>query len=654
MTVECGRARFGASSVLRATLFGVFAAIGLFASGCGSTTLTYGTPVITFSVTPGPYKAYLIELEGITLTRTDGTVTNLFGTNNVTTVERFDPARSTYVDELFGAPAVLTGTYTTATVTFNYSTSQIALESNGQIGFPTILDTTGAAVSTITYTIDIDPANPLVITQGALTRVNLNFDFNAGTALGPTPAGQPAAYVRPYLTLSTNPVYTKPMRARGVSVTVDAAAGTYTMNARPFYDDASNPFGAITVQTTAQTTYNVNGINYTGAAGLAAVGALPVNTTLAAYGSLSSATSGTGTSTSPVFDATEVIAGTSLENLAADRVIGTVAERTPTSLLVHGAEIITRPGEIVSDVATTQLIEYVQDLTVPIDDSTLVVVDGQPNTTATTQSISIGQEVDINGQALDANGVAIGTSGLPIATINATGELGGIVRLTSTAAWGTLNQAPQNGQLALDLTNLGGYEPGAYIFTGTGSATGADSNLADYRVTATGLDTGTLTTGSQVLVNGIVPPFGTAPPDFTASAVTPASSTPQVLVIDYVNGGTTIDNGFLTADSNGLLVNMANANLGETHEILTGPFITVLTSPLPNIRIVPAASANFFAVGDPAINATIGIGVFNTYSGLLSALGGARHGAIEKIVAVGQFDGDQTFTATSINIVNWF
>jgi hypothetical protein len=640
MTVEYGRARSGASSVLRAMVFGAFAAIGLFASGCGSNTLTYGTPLITVSVTPGPFKAYLVDLEGVTLTRTDGTPTNLFGTNNITTVERLDLSKSVDLNELWGAPAVLEGTYTSATVTVSYSTAQIALEVNGQIQSATIVDPAGAVAGVQTYTFKFDPANPLVIKQGTLTPVNINFDLSAATIVN-TSVSPAQVVVRPYMSISTNPVYTKGMRARGVFVTTNATDNTFTLNARPFYDDASNPFGAITVQTTATTAYNVNGTNYTGPAGLAAIATLPINTTIAAFGSLSSSPQGSGTSITPVFQATQVIAGVSLENLAIDRVIGTVSSITGTTLNVHGAEIVTRPGQIVSDAATTQIIEYLSDVSVPFDSSTLVVVDGQPNTAANSQSISIGQEVTVIGQA------STNSSGV-INSVNATGAFGGIVRLTSTPAWGTLNQAPQNGQLSLNLATLGEFEPSLLTFTGTGAKTagGADANATAYLVNTNGLDTSKVTTGTQARIDGIVTPYGSAPPDFTATAITPISSAEQVLVVDYINGGGS--SPFVTADANGLVVNMSNANLGPTHSVQTGPFSTDLTKPLTNVDIVPAANAQF-VVGNPADNSTTGLLVFNTYSTFLTEL--ASFAALEKIVAVGQYDGSHTFTATRIDIV---
>ena len=114
MTVPSGRARFGARSVLRAVFFGATALLALFSSGCGNNNFTYGTPVITFSTTPGPFTAYLVEIDQIVLTRNDNTpVYPLLQPQIV------DFTKLTEMPEVFGAPAILEGTYTSAAITIN-------------------------------------------------------------------------------------------------------------------------------------------------------------------------------------------------------------------------------------------------------------------------------------------------------------------------------------------------------------------------------------------------------------------------------------------------------------------------------------------------------------------------------------------------------
>ena len=343
---------------------------------------------------------------------------------------------------------------------------------------------------------------------------------------------------------------------------------------------------------------------------------------------------------------TNVVAGVSFENLGADRVIGTVSSISGGTVNVHGAEVITRPGEIVSDAATTQIIEYLPDVPVVVDAATLVLVDGQPNTNATMQSISIGQQVDLNGQAV------YDTTTGAITSVTTTGAVGGILRLVSTPAWGTVNAPAANNLLSLDLLRLDSFEPSLLTFTGTGSATGADSNPNAYLVNTNGIDASGLVAGQQTRVDGFVVPFGTASAtggDFTASAITPATQEPQTLIISFIDGGA-VDDGVLSIDQTGMVLNLSSPNLGPLHVIQTGPFTLDLTNPLVNVHVVPAANGRF-SVGDPADNTATGIFSYNTFLGAAEKLNSV--GPLGKIVATGSYDGAGTFTATTVDFVSW-
>jgi len=668
MRVECGRARGGVGSGLRALLIGAFALLGLFA--CGNNLVYYGTPVITFSVTPGRFTSYIVDIEGVTLTRSDGTISNLFGSNNITTLERVDLTQWNNLTEVFGAPAVVTGTYTEATITVDYTNAQITRDVNGQVQNLNVIDPgTGTTALTVTYTFTFDPAHQLVINNNEATQVDLNFDLSASTLLEATSTD--IAAVRPYLTISTAPTITKPLRSRGIYVTGDPAAGTFTMNARPFFDDASNPFGAITVQTTDQTAFNVNGANYVGAAGLAAVNALQVNTqsAIAAYGSLGNLAAPTqGGGTAPVFNATEVIAGTGLESFAADRVIGTVTSRTASSINVHGALVVTRPGEVVNDVATTQEIVTVPDLPVPISSSTFVVVDGQPLTNANIQSISVGQQVDLQGQAICAlpGGGTEACATLAADTGSTTGVVAsvdatlGFVRLTPTTAWGSLLSVQPSGTAAVNLISLGGFEPSVFTFTGTGSAAGEDANPTNYVLGTGSLDLAAIAPGTVLQVSGLVTPFGSAPPDFTASGIIQSSATQpsaveQVLEINWAGNGSA--NPFLaTPSAAGLQMNIA-ADVGSVHEVRTGPLTVDLTNPAVNVLIVPdTTKTDQLTIGNPATNSTSALFTFNEFGSFVTKLnsyfGAGSKTTLAKIVAVGQYNATTgTFTAYRIDIV---
>jgi hypothetical protein len=647
MTVLSGRARFGARSVLRALFFGAAAMLGLFASGCGNDQFTNGTPVITFSTTPGPFTAYLVEIDQIMLTRTDNTpVYPLLQPQIV------DFTKLNDMPELFGTPAILEGTYTSAAITINYGASlyqaaaQIFVDVNGQSVAVSPVDSTGAAAGSVTYTVKFDPNHPLVITRGKSVPIDFNFDLSASSVLD-TSTSPATLTVHPFISASTLPNYTKPLRARGVYVTTDTVNNNnFTMNARSFFDTQGTPVGAVEIQTDANTTYNINGVPYKGAAGLAAVNALQINTIIEAYG-----TFGDLNNLKPNFVATQVYAGIAVENLLTDRITGTVSSRVGNTLHIHGAEVEARNFSIPIGVA----VNFQNDLTLTVGDTTLVTVDGHPELPSVpTQYLSVGQQVDMEAlAATDSSGnIVDDANGNPTWSV-----VNGLVRMVPTTGWGLLNAAPASG-ISANLVSLGGYETQALTFTGTGAATGADSGAAAYAIDTTGVDTSTLALGSLFRFDGLVPPFGTAPPDFTASSVTAGSATDQILTVEWTVAGTATP--FVTKDANGLVVNIAGGSLGTTHTVQSGPVYvqnTVTTIDLTNPQVNPIIVADStltgqFTVGNPT--STTGLAVFHDYPSFLNDLNTVLNGTntIQKLVAVGKYNqATNTFTAYRIDMI---
>jgi hypothetical protein len=651
MTVLSGRARFGARSVLRAVFFGAAAMLGLFAGGCGNDQFTNGTPVITFSTTPGPFTAYLVEIDQIMLTRSDNTpVYPLLQPQIV------DFTKLNDMPELFGSPAILEGTYTSAAITVNYGASlyqaaaQIYVDVNGQSVAVSPVDSTGAAAGSVTYTVKFDPNHPLVITRGVSVPLDFNFDLSASSVLN-TATSPATLTVHPFISASTLPNYPKPLRARGVYVTTDTANNNFTMNARSFFDTQGNPTGAVEIQTDANTTYNINGVPYKGTAGLAAVNAVQINTIIEAYG-----TFGDLQNIKPNFVATQVYAGVAVENLLTDRITGTISSRVGNTLHIHGAEVEARNFNIPIGVA----VNFQNDLTLTVADTTLINVDGHPELPSVpTQYLSVGQQVDMEALAVtDSSGnIVDDANGNPTWSV-----ANGLVRMIPTTGWGVLNPAPASG-ISAGLITLGGYEPGALTFTGTGSATGEDSNPGAYWINTTGVDTSTLVTNTLFRFDGLVAPFGTAQPtvqpDFTASSVTAGSTTDQILTVEWTVAGTATP--FVTRDANGLVVNIAGGSLGTTHTVQTGPlyvqeppYTTIdLTNPQVNPIIVADPTLHSqFTIGNPT--STTGLAVFHDYTSFLTNLNTVLNGTntIQKLVAVGKYDSvANKFTAYRIDMI---
>ena len=648
MPVLSGRAKSGVRSVLRAAFFSAAAILGL--NSCGNDTFTYGTPVITFSATPGPFTAYIAEVDQIYLTRTD----------NVPVYPLLQPQIIDFVKladtpEVFGAPAILEGTYTSATITVNYAASTYQLTGaltymnvNGVSTFVkpvTTADSSGSVATSVTYTVKFDPAHPLVIKHGVSTPIDFHFDMSASTIVNATTSPIQVS-ARPYMTVSTLPVYKKPMRARGVYVSTDTSAkNNFTINARSFFDTQGSPVGAIEIQTNENTSYNVNGTMYKGVDGLNAISKLQINTIVEAKGTL-----GDLNNVKPNFVATEVYAGIAVENVLTARITGTVSSRNGNTLHIKGAEIETFN-------ANTPIGEYVSfqdDLTMTIGANTVVNVDGHPELAgATTDYISVGQVVDMEALAVVA---ADGTTLVKDANGNATWSVAsGLVRLSSTTGWATLTSAA-SGSLTGNLITLGDYPASLLNFTGS------NSDPTAYSINTAGLDTSALAAGAMFSFDGLVNPFGMTPPDFVAQSVTPVSTTDQIMTVEWTGSGTTTP--FVTKDANGLVVNITGGSLGATPLVQTGPPFQSVPATLLDLSTLPTnprivadtTVTSQFALGNPSSIASpaTGVSVFNDFTSYLTAVNTALNGTntVLKLVAVGKYDQPtNTFTAYRINLV---
>jgi hypothetical protein len=592
----------------------------LLASCGGGSTTAPGTPVITLSGTSGDFAAYRVGINAvnstITLTSTAGTVVSA---SPQMPAESVDLAALTDLGELLAVQAVPSGTYKSATLNLDYTSASIWVNVNGQAVSATAVDSTGKAPTTITITITFDPNHPLVITQGQSTRLAIDIDLAASNSINTstTPA---TVTVRPFPVITPAPADATLIRARGRIVTVESGSSDYVMNVRPL-TDLTSALGAVTVSTNAQTYFNINGVAYTGAAGLAAMASLPENSSSAAYGTL-----GDLSGIKPGFHATAVYAGTSLESPLADHLRGVVSARSGNTLTVRGATSVTRFG----------FITFLNNATVTLGSNTVVSEDGVA-ASLTPLSVSVGQQLDVSGQsAFDASGNI---------TMDATA---GQVRLASTRIWGLLNSATA-GSASLDVLSLGNFAPAGFNFAGTGTTA---ANPSAYIVNTGSLDESGTAAGTLLQVDGIVNAFGSAPPDFTATAITAGTATEQRLVVEWINGGATAP--FISDSVAGLVVDLNSPELGTVHYIRTGP-ATLDLKTLPASPLITTVGADQsklqLAIGLASL--ATGVSVFNSISGFASALTSTFNGTnkIYRLVAVGQYNsGTNTFVASRISV----
>jgi len=618
----------------RALPAGVGAAATALLLGCsGNNFAPPGTPVLTMGRTTNSsdFAAYIISVDLITLTATDGSQAA-----PITTPEVVDFAQLNSLTELVETPAVPSGTYTSATITLDYSAPSIWLNLNGSPVSANVVNNTGAAITTETVTVTFDPHHPLVVTAGQSVQFRIDFDLNASHSV--TSTSPATVEVQPFVTMSVASVDSTVMRARGLFVVVPTGsqvpAGTHNafiMNMRPFYDLVS-ALGALNVNTDANTYWNINGTIYTGTAGLAALGGQQEQVPVVAYGTLDDLSGIT-----PSFNATSVYVGTSQESELYEYLTGVVSARSGDTLTLRGITYLQPLGSPARC--------YVSSAPVTIGSGTVVSQDGVATPGLTPASISVGQQITVYGQANPAADVDVG-----LCTLSSLDATAGHVRLAQTPVWGTPT-AVGPGSATLDVLSLGAFAPSGFNFTGTG-ANGQDAAPTAYAVNTGSLDTSAITAGTlPALATGIVTPFGSAPPDFTASAITPGANTLQTLVVEWNKPGAAAP--FTSITSAGLVVNLADANLSAIHRIRTGPATTDLNT-LPSSPLITTVGAGetdlVLAVGSSSL--ANGISVFNSASAFTAGLNSAlAANKVFRLVAYGQYNSSSnTFVASRINV----
>jgi hypothetical protein len=631
--VLSGRPR--AARVLQA-LAGLLAAL---LSSCGGTDVPPpGTPVFSISATNTQFASYIVTIDSITLLGTNGTYATLLAVP-----QTIDLARVSDIAELVEAPAVPSGTYTSATITFDYSANFVtpqytgiyAKTDSGATPLSVSMPGNVAGVYSTAVVVTFDPAHPLVITLGESTRVHLNLDLDSFNTVNLATA---TVSVQPYAALSTPPLDSTNLRARGIFVYTEASS--FVMNMRPFYSQ-STALGAITVGVNAQTYYNVNGVTYVGADGLTAMNALQISAPIAVYGTISSLEGIT-----PSFNASIVIAGTSLEDPLEDHLTGVVSARSgDTVTLIHAQyRVGGYPIPYVIDGVTYYYgagsINYLESAAVTVGTSTIVSSDGFANASQSLQSISVGQAIDVGGLTGTATPTGI--------TLDATA---GQVRLLSTRAWGVFNSATAN-SMSLDLITLDDFPVSLFDFSGVAAPGGVVLPSA-YPVNTGSIDEVNTAPGTQLGVDGFVTAFGTAPPAFTAMAITSAAATEQVLVVEW--SGTTVTDPFSTLNASGIVVDLSNSAVDTWHYIYIGAQTLDLKS-LPASPLITTAGADpseiLMSFGDSQL--TAGISVYSSQSTYITALTtalGTSTNVPYRLVAVGQYNAaSNIFVATRINV----
>jgi hypothetical protein len=593
-----------------------------------------GTAVVTLTATASTdtFLTYRVGLVSVELQTSGGSAVKALPAG--TTV---DLANLVNLSEVLGAAQVAKSNYTAAIITVDYGAAVIVFDDGSLNGVTlTPVGTNGQALGQVQLTLTLDPNNELSVSSGKVSRLALDFKLAASNIVDAT---NKTVIVTPLVVASASAIDAKPVRIRGPSVSAATTNGRYATGVTPF-DFLVAGAGQVVINTTAATTYEINGAAYTGTSGLTQLSAVGSNSMIDTLGTMTSSssttttTSGgtttTSTTTNVSFAATQVLAGTSVQSSSFDRVSGIVAARSGNTLAIEDGTLIGVDG------ANTFL---TGTATVKVGSNTAVTLVGQGGA----ESYGISQ-ISV-GSLIYAYGTATTPSSGNV-TLDASA---GRVRLGPTAASGLVTVVG-SGELTLSLTFLGGRSVAPFDFVGTGSTTSGQASAGAYVVTTGSLSLTNSTVGVPVQVTGFTTSFGAAPADFTASTLLDPTTIPAELVLDW-GAGTVAP--FTTYDSSAIDVDPRNASIGTRHEIQIGTesinIVGLASDPL--IEPNSAGSNLLFAIGHTASGSVTN---YTTYAAFITALQSDLNGSVlaTGMTAVGQYTtATYVFSATSITLV---
>ncbi|HEY2462966.1 MAG TPA: hypothetical protein VGI32_02815 [Steroidobacteraceae bacterium] len=623
---------------------------GLVAAGCHNNNLDsgFGVAWTTLSTTDdaGQFSSYIITIDSVVL------VGKAVGAISAVAVpETVDLTKLTNLSELWATASLPTDTYTSAIITLDYTNAQISVMVNGVPTAAKVVDPSGAALTAVTLNVNFDPSNlltlqPTFATSNAL-RLAFNFDLSATNSIDLT-TSPPTVTAKPFISMSTLQPDNKLIRVRGALINSSVTTGTFSVVVRPFFDEV-NSLGIDSIFNDANTVYTFGGNTYVGAAGLTMISqASAGSTVVAAFTTFEPTTTPAAGVNAGIFHSKYVVAGGTLEDFFTYGVEGDVTARNGNTLTLHGSTLFANAA---------QLVQFEPlDATVLLGPATLVTADGVSTLGPLDyNSVAVGQHITARGLFSQAASGAI--------TLDSTGASAtdtGSVRIQSTELFGS-EVSTAAGSLAMNLQFINNWPVSVYNFAGNGATTPTPGN---FLVNTGSLTLPTFAAGDPVWVDGYVSPFGSAPPDFLAQAVSAEATIPATLVVSWTGTGTTAP--FAALSATGLSIDLANAAFGSGQLRIGAETVDITTlSASPNI--VPAVASNdptsglplfspVFSVGPGAISESVinPILSFNGFGNFVTQLNTtfATPTSATKFVARGLFDRTaNTFTATSIDVV---
>ena len=576
-----------------------------------------GSVIVSFTDADGDFLNYTVDALSLTLETANGRV--------VETLPRATRINFTdYVDltELVTVATVPPATYVAGTIRLDYADAEVFVAFGDGSKEAVVTDPDGAPLDQAELRIRLSNRDQLTVRRGLTSLLQLDFDLAASHVVDivPTPA---TAAAEPFIVAEVTPVDEKTTRVRGPLIEVDEAASLYTVALRPFHH-RDGDFGRVSVHTTDDTEFEINGESFFGADGLRALAAAGRGTPTVAGGTLNVA--------DREFTAAIVLAGSSVPGAGRDAVVGNVIARDGNILTVRGATIIPHDRRA----------HFHDDVLVQVGPDTKVFRDGDRQADLGIDAISVGQRVTIRGSGPDAM-PAVTDASSPQILFDATA---GAVRMHVTHLSGIVNTVVP-GQVDITLQAIDRRRAAVFDFSGTGASPDLDADPGNYEVATGDLALAELSAGKPIAVRGFPEAFGFAPPDFSGRTVIDFTDVRSALGVGWGSEGTTAP--FLRLGPDGLVLDNQNPAIDTRHYIKQGTVLIDLTALDSGTTIVPPAAGRTLYVIKTADSLRQYSDFAEFADDLARSLDGVR--SARSMFAYGRYDVDSNvFTAFKLGV----
>jgi hypothetical protein len=542
----------------------------------------------------GDFLQYAVDVTSIRLLRSNGDVVETLPIST-----RVDFAELVDLTEFVTSGTVPAGSYTKVVLGLDYSDAAIVVEGDdGTVLTAAAVDSAGDPLDRIDVMVVLPDDAPLRIAPGVPAHLTLDFDLDASndvdTAVSPV-----RVTVAPFLHVTPSLETDRAHRLRGLLADVDVPGKTVTVVVRPFLQ-RSGEFGRVRFTTDAETQFEVDGIELTGSAGLAALDALGDGAPVTAQGVVSQGR----------LRADIVLAGSSVPWADAEVVHGVVTARAGGALTVSGVGYVMPAARVAFD----------RHWTVLIGDGTAVTGLGATGIDA----LSVGSRITASGEFADERTLDAGA---------------GRVRLSSSTLTGRVVTVEP---LTVAIFRLEGRRPAAFDFAGTGVTAAEDSDPARYEIDTGELSLDSLAVGDVVRVGGRVTDFGAAPPDFAARTIVDLDleDAPAALAASWTHvGGTATP--FLSMAPDRLDLDLADAR-----RLLTVRGLPVAGSDaLESIALVAPDAPGGYAI---AVRGSLELHLYREFDDVVAELDDRLESGHEmaRILAAGRYNRDTNALST--------